>query len=58
MGFDYITHYNIYVLCHNMDSKEVGRISVETGQEEFLFTVATLHLENGTGSPCTPVVVF
>ena len=41
-----------------MDSKEVGRISVETGQEEFLFTVDTLHLENGTGSPFTPVVVF
>jgi len=52
-----LTLYGI-PLCHNMDLEEVGRISEETGQQEFLFMVAALHLKHGTGSPCTPLAVF
>ena len=45
-------------LCHNMDLEEVGRICAETGQQDFLFMVAALHLRRGTGSPCTPLAVL
>lgn len=52
-----LTLYGI-PLCHNMDLDEVGRLCAETGQYEFMFTVAALNLPRGTGSPVTPLAIL
>lgn len=45
-------------LVHNMDLERLGELCAQQQRNDFLFTVAPLHLPRATGSLCNPVVVL
>ncbi|MCC5868048.1 MAG: cyclase family protein [Gammaproteobacteria bacterium] len=45
-------------LVHNMDLEALGKKCADSNQSSFLFSVAALHIEHGTGSLVTPVAVL
>jgi hypothetical protein len=46
---------------HLLDNLELGRLSAacaERGRWEFLFALAPLRIEGGTGSPANPLAIL